>query len=524
MAACGKTPAQDEPAPTEQAEPEQNEDIVIFNDAILEARIREEMGKPEGDITLEEAAAVTKLSIDNSWPPPEEVITDISALKYFVNLKDLSVQFHGITDISPLSGLTNLTGLAIGGNHIKDISPLSNLKQLGFLCIFNCEASDYSPLADLTNLGTLYIGYSTIEDLSPLSGLIGLQDLSLNDCWASDVSPLVGLTNLKKLELSGCPIEDFTPLRAIYPNLETKDFALYLSLKDMGFGQVDDFYGYKTSEDVVIVRYQNIGPEENCPVMVIPDFSNENRFEVGYYPDEKRYVVSIVKDGIFLQRYNYSIEGKSAEFIYGEQQEAENLINEMLPEAMGTIDLLEAPIQLISDRLAVLFGTNANDIYALPYEIVEPDRSTLAGLGFTEKMEDNAYYFENKIGQYYNVEVRNPEWGEWEEGGDVSFFTPISDDYRIVVKYYGGENKFLVGGDDNFGGGAKYEYYYDTHEAIDGWCSDNSITVEQYFQNAYNDPNIEDIYLYPVELMIKYIYDTFGMSIEELYAMPAGEY
>ena len=68
-----------------------------------------------------------------------------------------------------------------------------------------------------------------------------------------------------------------------------------------------------------------------------------------------------------------------------------------------------------------------------------------------------------------------------------------------------------------------FEYFIETNEYIDGWCSDNEITVEQYFKNAINDPEIEDVYLYLVQLMENYISDTFGMSVDELYSLPVDE-
>ena len=58
---------------------------------------------------------------------------------------------------------------------------------------------------------------------------------------------------------------------------------------------------------------------------------------------------------------------------------------------------------------------------------------------------------------------------------------------------------------------------------LDEWCSDPDKTVEEYFIKAYNDPAIEDIYQHSVNLMVQYIRDTFGMTIEELYFLPTGE-
>lgn len=202
--------------------------VVVFNDAILEEKIREFMNRPTGSITLEEAEAVKVLELSIDWDPNKpdvEKIQDISALKYFLNLELLDIQFHAIRDISPLAGLTKLHSLGIGGNQIDNVSTLSNLKELRFLSIFNCRASDYSPLEDLAYLQTLFISWSTIEDLSVLTDLKDLTQLYIDNTQVSDLSPISSL-NLKALRLSGSKVVDYTPILEIYPDLEDKDFEI----------------------------------------------------------------------------------------------------------------------------------------------------------------------------------------------------------------------------------------------------------------------------------------------------------
>ena len=101
--------------------------------------------------------------------------------------------------------------------------------------------------------------------------------------------------------------------------------------------------------------------------------------------------------------------------------------------------------------------------------------------------------------------VHHPEWGE--QDFDVQFFIPISDEYRVFVNYQIAEKRFYVKADDNDQGGASFEYFIDTGEHIDEWCSDPDITVEEYFIKAYNDPAIEDIYLHSVNLIVQYVSD-----------------
>ena len=179
VAACGSSvvdgsAASTEPSVTSTAPPttEAAANVVVFNDPILEAGIREAMNKPAGDITFAEAATLKQLDLDIEWQSPEDMmIKDISGLERFVNLENLELQFHAVTDIGPLGGLTHLKGLALGGNQIADISPLAGLTNLNFLSLFNCQATDYSPLAGLIGLNTLLIEFSTFADATVLTGL-----------------------------------------------------------------------------------------------------------------------------------------------------------------------------------------------------------------------------------------------------------------------------------------------------------------------------------------------------------------
>lgn len=226
-AACS-SPAE-ESAGTDAGAAANEPQFVEFNDPVLEAAIREAMNRPEGDITIAEAGSLRRLSYDLEWQmeiPPETQIKDISALAYFANLEELSLQFHAITDISPLAGLKELRGLMIGGNNISDITPLSGLTKLNALSIFNCGAGDYSALKNLTYLNTLFISWSTFSDLSVLADLKELRTLYIDNTQVSDVSPLANMPSLKRLKLEGSPITDYSPLKDIYPNLEEKDFEM----------------------------------------------------------------------------------------------------------------------------------------------------------------------------------------------------------------------------------------------------------------------------------------------------------
>lgn len=506
---------------TTQTKPE----IVVFQDPLLEAMIREAMGIPSGDITVEEAGKVTELILNIDWqqqPVEGTQIKSISGLENFVNLEKLELHFHAIKDISPLKGLTKLTALSLGGNPVEDITPLKGLTELSWLTLFNCQAEDYTPLANLTKLGGLLLDHSTFSDAGILSGLTELWWLSLSNTAVSDVSPLAALVNLTKLQLEGCPVTDYSPLSDIYPNLEEADFVIVSSLREIGFSPINNapqVESYKIEGMYIQVHRIEWGERENKSeensVLMCKNYGTDNEIMILYYPDTMTYLVfSSAADF----RYTYDVISDEMNIEYGgENADAfmEQIYDEVDPYPAMT------PIKDFTRTISDTFGVSPDILYYLPRE--KADSSSLLSLGFKPDEDNACYLYEQHDPWYYNIEVNNPEWGNLKDGGSVRFFTPFSDEYRLVVTYFADEKKYVVGADDNDGGGASFEYYADTDVYMDIWCSDKKSTVEMYFKNAIDDPAAEDIYKYSVDLMNKYIRDTFGLSVTELFALPAGD-
>jgi len=527
LAACA-SPAAASTTPEPQAEitatPPQN---VIFTDPLLEKMVRAAMNKPEGDITIAEAETVTELKLGIDWqqePVEGTQIKYISGLANFINLENLELHFHAISDISPLAGLTKLKSLSLGGNPVADIEPLSGLTNLGWLTLFNCRAQDYNPLANLTGLGALLLEYSTISDVKMLSGLTNLTWLNLAHTQVSDVSPLSALVNLEKLTLAECPITDYSPLAEIYPNLVEKDFALAASLRDLGFMPIDNapqVESYKTETLIVQVHHEEWGNQDNPDnvnaVIMVKNHGTDQELFITYYPNDKNFLIRDSKNF----RYTYDLKAESLKMEYGEDK-AKTILQTIYPDASG--DVLLKPMTDFDQILLDTFGTTANVLFLLPREVKVYDPSSLLGLGFEERPEEASYYYEKKDADYFNVEVHNPAWGDWDEGGDVFCFFPQGDTNGVLVTYFTGEKKFLVKAHDKIGGGAGFYYYPDTNQFEDIWCSDTSRTVEQYFIDVYNNPDIKDIHAYSAQLMEDCIKNTFGMTIDELYALPSGQY
>jgi len=211
---------------------------IEFNDEILELKIRKAMNKPDGEITKEEAAAVTSLDLSNESFDDKNTmkggIRNIGALQYFVRLKELNLSFNDIEDFSPLAGLTKLESLGFTGVPVKDLSPLKGLTNMTSLIFDWNNVSDQERIgyenldfmSDMKNLEIFSAKGSGIKDITVLGNLPKLWSVFLENNQITDVSPLAKLTNLRELLLSNNPITDYSPLKDIYGQLEGKDFEL----------------------------------------------------------------------------------------------------------------------------------------------------------------------------------------------------------------------------------------------------------------------------------------------------------
>ena len=72
---------------------------VEFADPILEAMVRSAIGQPEGEITLTQARAITRLDLNDElhrYLSQESKITDINGLEAFTNLETLDLSTHPV--------------------------------------------------------------------------------------------------------------------------------------------------------------------------------------------------------------------------------------------------------------------------------------------------------------------------------------------------------------------------------------------------------------------------------------------
>ena len=476
--------------------------VVTFADPVMEAMIRGSMGKTQSDITLAEAQAVTRLNLSNelqSYISGETPIKGLSGLEAFSTLKSLDLSQNAVSDISPLAGLTKLTLLSLAGNPVADVSPLAELTNLKLLMLSGSQAPEYSALASLVNLQVLMLDNSTISDLSPLAGL----------------------TNLRQLHLANTSVEDLAPLESIYANLTDKDFAIATTLAELGFNMDSNSHqAFYDSEDASFyIHHIAWGPapaewDENI-IRISAYVKDEYKVSIGYYGVHKAYVCSMINDGGELMNYVYNTLDGSFNLDEEKRPGVEEAIRAAFDVREGEDPLL-APVRYFDEIVKSTFNMTPQKLFALPYA-----PPTLVNLGFYPDEESAVYLFEQRGPREVNLEIHRPEWGE--RDFDLRFFTPLSDYYRLVITYHIADNKLEIGFDDNDQGGAKFVYYFETGEFNDEWVSDNEITVEEYIKRAFDDPEMEDPHQRAVDLIVQYFQDTFGMTMDELYALPTGE-
>ena len=257
-------PADESPSEAE----EQISDIAVeFSSAVMEAAVRQALGKPNGTVTYDELSAITRLAavgestfgaeqdfdyrigcyIGNQFQgdlPPGDVTDEaLALLAHMPNLKELYLCRQEIRDISVLEGLP-LTTLALCENQIADFLPLAALTELETLYLGGNPGTDYSVLSRLDRLSVLTVegsagtGVGTVDSLDfldaltlrklglglivpkdgswePLTRQIALEELLLWDPGDDAVAAASALSQLKTLTIGDYYASDLTALAGL---------------------------------------------------------------------------------------------------------------------------------------------------------------------------------------------------------------------------------------------------------------------------------------------------------------------
>jgi len=188
-----------------------------FQDAALEAAVREALNEPTGPLYQNTLRTIAELDASH------HNITSLSGIQQLRNLTSLNLRGNLIVDLSPLTSLKRLQILNLRDNPLEDISPLAHLTHLQYLNLH----SDYrvrslEPLRKLDSLRTLILAHVPVGDqVGILTNFNELRYLNLRNSGITDLSPLAELTHLEYLNLhSNHRIRTLAPLQNM-GNLET---------------------------------------------------------------------------------------------------------------------------------------------------------------------------------------------------------------------------------------------------------------------------------------------------------------
>lgn len=205
------------------------ERTVVFNDPVLEERVRAGMQTPDGDIAAVQAEKVAKLDLSAADPgvPEENKIRDISALAHFKNLKSLDLSWNRIDDITPLARLDKLEKLYLNGNgSIRSLTPLEGLVNMKEIMFVGCRvnSADLQSCARMDRLEIFWVESVFLKDAGIVSNFPNLRKLVFKECGVNDIAPVSGLVLLEDINLEDTPVSDLSPLLSLR-SLKTAAFS-----------------------------------------------------------------------------------------------------------------------------------------------------------------------------------------------------------------------------------------------------------------------------------------------------------
>jgi hypothetical protein len=478
LAACSQ-PAP-EPEDTQSPTTQQPTRTVEFTDPTLEAMVRTAMSKPEGDITLAEAEAVSVLNLSYEWQrllPDAVPVREIDGLEYFKNLERLDLSFHEITDVAPLAGLKKLSVLSLRANPVSDITPLAGLTNLTVLVLDHCAVNDFAPLAALTGIRHLY--------------------------------------------LAECPSSDYSPLDGIYPNLEGRDFEILpppTTLAELGFtfNDGDKLALYETSEYDIRLNHSEWGdppqPDwQNC-IRVVTGAESGYKNAVGFYPVHNAYVVWMFNVNT---EENYTYVYDVAESSFGcERAVMEPIVREAFGDSDGE-DILLTPVAFFDNTIHEALGIAISTLYSMPFDENIVLASPYEKLGFEFLDYKGTYYYE---GYGIELHIHKPEWDKDVEDGhaldwSISFVEPNVKGYRTEILYFEDTSMYIISMEKD---GAKVAFnYYPVEDRYE--YNPNDIDP---LRPALTEALGNDFMNVPMDIFKANVQELFGMSIDELYALP----
>jgi hypothetical protein len=201
---------------------------VKFSNAQFEIKLREQLRKPEGDITKTELLQLDRIDLAQSLVSDLKPVGQLRGLHLLIlnnnhiehlepiesltKLEVIYLRFNRIEDVSPLARLPQLRRLDLGDNRVANLEPLGRISTLNDLKIRNNRFTSIAPLARLKELRKLDASGNQIGTLEPISKLLRAESLNFSKNEISDIRPLENLHALVFLNLNDNVVSDLSPL------------------------------------------------------------------------------------------------------------------------------------------------------------------------------------------------------------------------------------------------------------------------------------------------------------------------
>lgn len=163
---------------------------------------------------------------------------------------------------------------------------------------------------------------------------------------------------------------------------------------------------------------------------------------------------------------------------------------------------------------AILVLQTSNDLNTSLGQYVESEFSlTKFGFGFDDAGTCGVY--EQHDPHYMNVAIHRPEWGSFNEDWNIEYLDQVNG-YGLRITYLLSEDKYHISIDSNTEGAA-FDYFPATKEYTGQYPDPDTLT--RMFNDAFGTQG-EDFYDKPLAYFEQLVQERFGMSIDELYALP----
>lgn len=237
---------------TSASEETQPDEIVIIKDIHLEEMIRDQIGKPEGELTTLDMEMVYSLNIDYREYP----VYEIDGLEYAIYLGDFSYRYGALKSLSPIAELENLTYLNISYSTIEEIPKTFKTILLSRLSFIETNVNALDFLSELTNITNAHLTRSGITSIGFLENWDKVEELNLSENEIEDISPLEGKKSLTRLTLHKNKVEDISVLETLEAleilNISYNEVANISPIMQLEFLQ--EFTAYEDLDQKIIDR------------------------------------------------------------------------------------------------------------------------------------------------------------------------------------------------------------------------------------------------------------------------------